>query len=255
MVLFYHRVANTHPNGWTISQELFARQVQWLKRNVDVISLTEAQQRIHDGRNSRPAATLTFDDGYADNCEFALPYLREQRVPCTYFVSSHHMLTGEPFPHDRQAGVSLAPNTPEQIQQLAAEGVDIGAHTRTHPDLARVTDRGEMYQEIVGAGDDLADVTSRPVRFFAFPYGQLGNMPAEAFRIAEDAGYQGVCSAYGGYNFPGQSSFFFKRIHGDPEMIRFWNWLTFDPRKHRQHAEFPYPPASVSAASQEQLQH
>ena len=45
------------------------------------------------------------------------------------------------------------------------------------------------------------------VRYFAFPYGQHENLSAAAFRVAFEAGYEGVCSAYGGYNFPGDDPF------------------------------------------------
>ena len=77
MVLFYHRVADTHPNQWTISTKLFERQMRWLRDRFDVISLREAQQRIRRGTNSRMAVSITFDDGYADNCDFAIPLLHE----------------------------------------------------------------------------------------------------------------------------------------------------------------------------------
>ena len=58
--------------------------------------------------------------------------------------------------------------------------------------------------------------SSREVRYFAFPYGLPENMSTEAFRIARGAGYRGVCSAYGGYNFPGDDPFHIRRFHADP---------------------------------------
>lgn len=244
MVLFYHRVADTHRNDWTIGRSLFARQISWLQRHVELISLSEAQARIRSGVNRRLAASITFDDGYAENCDFALPLLIQEKIPCTYFVASHHMVSGEPFPHDVAAGEPLMPNSVEQIAELAAAGIEIGAHTRRHADLGGLHDESRLYQEIVGSGDDLTEVTQRPVRYFAFPYGQPSNMSDQAFRIIQDAGYLGACGAYGGYNFPGQPEFFFRRIHGDPDMVRFRNWMTFDPRKHARHSDFPFPPAS-----------
>src|SRR5206468_851008 len=73
---------------------------------------------------------------------------------------------------------------------------------------------------------------------FAFPYGQHENLSAEAIRIAFEARYAGVCSAYGGYNFPGDDSFHLRRFHADCEFIRFKNWLTVDPRKLRMQCDF-----------------
>ena len=51
--------------------------------------------------------------------------------------------------------------------------------------------------------------------------------------MAKKAGYAGVCSAYGGYNFPGDDPFHLQRIAGDGTMIRLKNWVTLDPRKLR----------------------
>ena len=81
-------------------------------------------------------------------------------------------------------------------------------------------------------------MASATVRYFAFPYGQHENLSAAAFRMAFDAGYAGVCSAYGGYNFPGDDPFHLRRFHADEEFIRFVNWMTVDPRKLRMHRDF-----------------
>ena len=56
--------------------------------------------------------------------------------------------------------------------------------------------------------------------------------------MAYEAGYRGVCSAYGGYNFPGDDPFHLKRFHADEQFIRFKNWMTIDPRKLRMHEDF-----------------
>jgi hypothetical protein len=77
-----------------------------------------------------------------------------------------------------------------------------------------------------------------PIRYFAFPYGQHENLSAVAFRIAYEAGFAGVCSAYGGYNFPGDDPFHLRRFHADEEFIRFVNWMTVDPRKVRMQRDF-----------------
>lgn len=231
MVLFYHRVADDVRNSWTCSRRDFARSIAWIQAHCDLVSLTEAQARIDRGQNSRPAVAITFDDGYAENMDFALPYLREQRVPCTYFVASRFVLEGKPFPHDVALNRPLKPNTPEQLREMASWGIEIGAHTRTHADLGGIQDEGRLFSEIVGGADELAELIEKPIRYFAFPYGQWSNLNPRAFQIAREAGFAGVCSAYGGYNFPGEDAFHLQRIHGDPELVRLKNWLTVDPRK------------------------
>jgi hypothetical protein len=84
----------------------------------------------------------------------------------------------------------------------------------------------------------LEDALDVPVRYFAFPYGQHKNLTTTAFRVAYEAGFAGVCSAYGGYNFPGDDPFHLRRFHADEEFIRFINWMTLDPRKVRLHRDF-----------------
>src|SRR5690606_105975 len=132
------------------------------------------------------------------------------------------------------AGIPLEVNTAEQIRLLAASGVEIGAHTRTHADLGKL--QGEtLVREIVGSKRELERITGKPVRYFAFPYGLHANMSREAFVVAREAGFTGVCSAYGGYNFPAASDpFHLQRFHADCELPRFYNWLSVDPRKCRQ---------------------
>ena len=192
MTLFYHRVADEHPNGWTIPLEAFKEQINWVRERYKIVSLVEAQQRIARGVNREPVVCITFDDGYADNCRTALPWLIDEGVPATYFVSTHHVLHGKSFQHDVEAGQPLAPNTPEQIRQLADAGIDIGAHTRSHIDLGAVEDEQTLHDEIVGSKHDLETLIDQPVRYFAFPFGLPQNMSEAAFRMAFNAGFWGV---------------------------------------------------------------
>ncbi len=247
MALFYHRVADDRANAWTCPFDLFARQMEWLKAHFDMVSLAELQARIRRGWNSRPAVSITFDDGYADNCRQALPLLIAQRIPCTYFVVSRYVFEGIPFPHDLAMGESFAPNTLEQLRELADAGIEIGAHTRTHANLGEISDPERLYDEVVVAGKELAAAVGRRIRHFAFPYGLFANLNPLAFRLAREAGYEGVCSAYGGYNFPGGDAFHLQRIHGDDDMLRLKNWLSIDPRK----LNVPRYPYERLAAEQE----
>lgn len=250
MVLFYHRVADDRANEWTCPFELFARQMDWLQAHFDVVSLPEIQARIRSGTNRRPAVSITFDDGYADNCLQALPLLISRGIPCTYFVANRHVFEGIPFAHDVERGDRFAPNTLEQLREIAAAGIEIGAHTRNHADLGRITDSKILRDEVVTAGEELAAAVGTKVRYFAFPYGLHANLNAEAFRMAKAAGYAGVCSAYGGYNFPGDDAFHLLRIHGDDDMLRLKNWLSVDPRK-LDVLRYPYEPLPAERETKE----
>lgn len=232
MVLFYHRVADDGAGPWTCSNRMFAKQIWWLKSRYDLVSLAEAQRRIQSG-NRRACVSITFDDGYADNCREALPLLVREQIPCTYFVTTRHVFEGTPFPHDAARGQAHAPNTLAELKSLVADGIEIGAHTRTHADLGRISDPRRLYDEVVSAGQELANALGRPIRYFAFPFGQFAHLNPAAFELAREAGYVGVCSAYGGLNFPGDDTFHLQRIHGDEDLLRMKNWLTVDPRKRR----------------------
>ncbi len=231
VVLFYHRVADDFAGGWTVSNRTFAQQVAWLKRHFELVSLEEVRRIVRSGENRRPVVSITFDDGYADNCREAVPLLVKQRIPCTYFVTARNVLDGVPFPHDVAAGRPLPPNSLDQIRAMADAGIEIGAHTYTHPDLGRLSDPDKLHREIVGAGEALADAVGRPMRFFAFPFGHYRNITPASLCMARQAGYEAVCSAYGGYNFPGDDPFHIQRIPADPWTIRLKNWTTIDPRK------------------------
>jgi peptidoglycan/xylan/chitin deacetylase (PgdA/CDA1 family) len=242
MTLLYHRVADTHPNSWTIDWDCFRYQIEWLGQHFEFVSLAEAQRRIASGHNSVPTVSITFDDGYAENCEKAIPWLIEQKVPVTYFVTSDNILSGRPYPHDLEHKCPLPPNTVAEIQAMADAGIEIGAHTRSHADLGRIESIEELTDEIVGSKYDLEALLDKPIRFFAFPYGLPENMTSAGFRIAHEAGFAGVCSAYGAYSMPGDDSFHIKRIHGDPQWARFVNWMTVDPRKINK--PVPFDPGS-----------
>ena len=230
MAFFYHRVAATAESPLTAPIEIFKQQVDWLRDRFELVSLEESLHRILRG-NGQPTAHITFDDGYAENCSEALPYLIANRVPTTYFVSTWHLITGTPFQHDVSLGKPLAVNTPQQVRAMADAGIEIGSHTRRHVDLGTITDEATLREEIIGSKRELEDMIGRPVRYFAFPYGMARQLTAAALRIVREAGYEAICSAFGGYNFPGDDPFHLQRIHGDNEMCRFKNWATMDPRK------------------------
>lgn len=239
-VLFYHRVADAHPNDWTISRRRFEQQIDFLRASFDVIGLDEVQRRIQQVDSCRPAVAITFDDGYAENCDFALPLLIRHQLPCTYFVAIEHVMTGAPFPHDAAAGVPLPVNRMDQLRAMAEAGIEIGLHTRTHVDFSRASDAATVEREIVQATAELSEMIGRPVRYFAFPYGLPEQLVEAAIEGVDRAGLAGFCSAYGAYNVPGRDAFHIRRVHGDPDMARFRNWMHFDSRKLRYEPSIRY---------------
>lgn len=250
-VPFYHRVADKHPNDWTISCQEFERHVRHCKEHFEPVGLDEVQRRVREGV-SRPTITFTFDDGYAENCDFALPLLIEQGIPTVYFTSINFVKEQRPFPHDVEAGMGLPVNTEAQIREMADMGIEIGLHTREHVDFSKVHDAAEIRSEIIEAKDELEQMIGRAVRYFAFPYGLPKQLTEPAIEAVHEAGMMGFTSAFGAYNVPGRDAFHIRRFHGDPEFSRLLNWLSFDQRKLDREPTIPYvlPPAtSFQAAS------
>jgi peptidoglycan/xylan/chitin deacetylase (PgdA/CDA1 family) len=250
LVFFYHRIADHDIVPWSHTNAEFQRQMHWLKQHCDMISLEEAQRRIRSGHNDRLAACVTFDDGYAENCDQAIPFLLEHDIPCTYFVSTYFVLEQQPFPHDVKLGFHSSPNTPEQVRMMSKAGIEIAAHTRTHPDIGSLRDPEQIRDEVIGGGQELEDMVGERVRYFAFPFGMPRNMRRSVFDLVRDHGYEAVCSAYGDYNFPGDDAFHIRRIHAD-DMVRLRNWGTIDPRKQWWRPEYDYQSREIDAPALE----
>lgn len=229
-VLFYHRVSDEKLNDWTMTVAKFTQQMEWLQENFDIVDLEECQRRISSGSNDRPTVSVTFDDGYRDNGEFAIPYLIENRIPATYFVTTDNTLNQKPFDHDVELNEPLLTDDADALRAYSNGGIEIGAHTRTHPSMASVNTPEEIVDEVISATREMESVIGKPIRYFAFPFGQHSDLNPVVFHLLKECGFLGVCSAFGGWNKIGGDAFHLQRIHGDPVFARFSNALTFDPR-------------------------
>lgn len=106
-ILMYHRVviddrADPFRLGMCVRRDRFEAQIRYLKSRFNLIGVGEAVRRLKEGRPlpSR-AVSVTFDDGYLDNLEVALPVLESHQVPWTLFVPTGGLATGEPLWWDR----------------------------------------------------------------------------------------------------------------------------------------------------------
>jgi peptidoglycan/xylan/chitin deacetylase (PgdA/CDA1 family) len=229
VVLNYHRVSDTSPGEKTIATADFSRQLEWLSKNFDMVSLQEVQKRINGGID-RPTAAITFDGGYADNSLMALPLLVKQQIPATYFVNSESVLRDKELPSDSSDHQSLQGNGIESLQLLEQSGIEIGSQGKSLTDLGKVNAPETLFEEVVDARDELETYLEKPIRYFSFPLGTHESLNDEVFRLAKRFGFDGVCSAYGGYNEIGGDSFHLHRIPADPCFDRFRCGTSLDPR-------------------------
>lgn len=204
VIILYHHLAADRPHHLGMPTHAFLQGVRFLQRYYRLLSLREAMESLASGSVRVPSVVLTLDDGYRENFLTVRAVMEETGVPLTLFVNPELIEQQRSFPHDLARGEShFLPLTWEQLAYLAHNGAEIGSHTRSHFDCG-ARDRSALEAEIIGSKHDLERRLGRPVRFFAFPWGQPRNMSPEATEIAR-AAYSQVFSAYGGQNLPGRT--------------------------------------------------
>ena len=197
-VVCLHRVSDEiEEDGITRTSERFAAFCRYFRDHYDVLPLGEIVRRLNARESVGGTLGITFDDGYLDNFTVAAPILRDLRLPATFFISTHLIgSTTTPW-WDAALPRKLAWMTWDQVRSLASDGFDIGAHTRTHVDLGKVT--GNIAEvEIVGSRDDIARELGAVPSHFAFPYGQRDNLLEENRARIEAAGFRCCVSSFGG---------------------------------------------------------
>ena len=200
VVLMYHAIGRPGepPSRFVVPLWRFRQQMRLIRLlRYRVLSLERYLSDRRDGRSS-PAHSLviTFDDGYADNRSVA-PLLRRLRYPATIFLVTDRVGAANDWTDDRTlAGRALL--TWNDVRQMRSEGIEFGAHTRTHPHLSALPEEAAR-REIIGSQMEVAQATGAPVRAFAYPY---GDSSAITRAIAADAGYWGSCGTQTGKNTP-----------------------------------------------------
>jgi peptidoglycan/xylan/chitin deacetylase (PgdA/CDA1 family) len=273
-ILMFHRVrpnsgAAFQPNGsLEITPQFLDEVLTSLKSaGIDIVTMDEMYRRLMTGQRGRRFVTLTFDDGYRDNLEFAWPVLKRHQAPFTIYVPSD-------YPQGRGElwwiALELAVRNNDQIEvrldgvdhlidcasdeakakafQIvyrhlractseaevrwimrslsAAHGVDlaalcreecmhwdelaflagdplvtIGAHTITHPILARLT-ADEVRSEMLNGARILAERLGKMPSHFAYPVGGADAAGAREFAAAAGAGFKTAVTTRPGVLFP-----------------------------------------------------
>lgn len=175
-IVLYHGV-NDDPDPWDVTPDGFRRQIAWLDRTFDLLSVSEATARWRTDELPPRPAVVTFDDGLASTIKHALPVLASRGIAATHYIAPG--LLG-----DRFEGSEVMESG--DVDDLRDRGQEIGAHTMTHPDLTAVS-RERAREEIVDSRDALAEITGEAPRSFAYPYGAFDPELATA---VETAGYE-----------------------------------------------------------------
>jgi peptidoglycan/xylan/chitin deacetylase (PgdA/CDA1 family) len=211
----------------------FAAHCELIAGACTPVSMEDLRRAILHGAPlpARPVL-VTFDDGYRSVATLAAPILERHRVPAAFFVCSRSIAErrllwydamarrGAEFDVERTKRLSfadwqrldretltgvgdddpLAPMTVDQVQSLAASPLfEIGAHTASHPILARaaVSDQRDQIRDCVRA---VTAWTGRPTTAFAYPNGQPGvDYTADTVALLREEGIEVAFTTRAGF--------------------------------------------------------
>ncbi len=119
-ILTYHRVlpAPDPLRPGDPDHSIFETQVRTLARFCNVLALDQAVTRMRAGNLPPRSVCITFDDGYADNAEQALPILKKYRIPAVFFVATGFLNGGRMFNDTVIEAVRVWPKTEMDLQDV-----------------------------------------------------------------------------------------------------------------------------------------
>jgi peptidoglycan/xylan/chitin deacetylase (PgdA/CDA1 family) len=207
-ILTYHHVGprprGVRLKGLYISSKLFAQQMAELKAEEYE---TSAFGTVQSSLGRRKRVFLTFDDGFADVFENALPIMRQHGFRSIQFLVAN--LLGKTSEWQASSGeLPGALMDKAQVANWLEAGQEIGSHTLTHPRLTQVSVQ-QAREEIIGSKKKLEDTFGRPVENFCYPFGDWN--PALRDIVAE-AGYKSACTTKFGVNTSEADPFALKRV-------------------------------------------
>lgn len=172
-ILMYHQIdkppqRGTALRGLIVAPSSFAWQMRLLRwMGFQGLSMRDLEPYLQ-GEKQGKVVGITFDDGYQNNLDNALPILLKNGFTATcYAVSS---LIGGTNLWDKGKVEEKPLMTLENWRTWRDAGMDIGSHTRTHADLTGLS-ADEARNEITLSKRELEDSIGCEVRHFCYPYG------------------------------------------------------------------------------------
>jgi len=188
--LCYHSIAPQGPRYLTITAELFERQLATLRQRGFCAGNLAALAELAGGGRLPKTVFLTFDDGFRDNYETALPLLRENGFPAFVFVLPPLVDSGAPLDWPEVADdCRLYPETMrsvtwEMLEEMKEGGFEVGSHTLSHAHLPRLGSealREELWESRARVRERLGSCD-----VLAYPFGEWND---EVEVAAAECGY------------------------------------------------------------------
>jgi peptidoglycan/xylan/chitin deacetylase (PgdA/CDA1 family) len=205
-VLMYHKVNDLEGNSVTVPVSQFEEQMAQLgELGYTAVSLDDVLAHYLDRKPLPPQAVLiTFDDGYCDNLENAVPILQRYGYPAVLFVPIGYLGGGRPLPHDEHLAACGIVNRTlgwSELDELERAGVRIESHGIGHRPLADL-EVDEAAREITLSKLRLEDALGRPVRAFAYVKGSEAHYRPVHLSLLRQAGYDVAFTSISGGNGP-----------------------------------------------------
>jgi len=196
-ILTYHSLDDS---GSVISTppEQFRRQMEFLASStIPVVPLDEAPRRPN-------CVAITFDDGYRNLLDHAIPLLDRLRLPATIFVVSGYCGGSNNWPSQPSGVPGLALMDWRDLASLPP-WISIGAHSVTHPRLTALPE-AECERELRDCQDQIERHLGKRTRWLAYPYGsRSASVMAAAgrhFDLAVGTALRFVSSQSGVFDLP-----------------------------------------------------
>lgn len=207
-VLCYHGVCPEPRDEWSVTPAQLSAQMAVVAREFTPVSIGAIAAWARGEAALPPRAlAVTFDDGYADVHEYAMPILRAAGVPGAAFVSPEFCERAGCVP-----GVGYEALRPimgwREVSALRDAGWTIGSHALTHARLSTLSDAAAR-DELVASRRRLEDALRTDVNVLAYPYGTPGAVSTRDRVLAREAGYQAAFLAVTGA----------PQVEGDPFAI------------------------------------
>ena len=212
-ILMYHSISScTSPKfrRYTVDPETFARQMRCIaEHGFTPITISDLTRTTASGGASLPPrpVLLTFDDGFADFASDALPVLTRFGFTATLYIATAYVGdTSRWLRREREATRPML--TWQELSQIAASGIECGAHTHTHPQLDTIP-RAAARHEIAHSKGVLEQHLGRAITTFAYPFGYY--TPAVRQLVCE-AGYTSACAVHYTMSAVGEDPFALSRL-------------------------------------------
>lgn len=212
LITAFHRVNEvTLGDGITCSPDRFREVCIWLASHFEVVPLEAQVAALESGRILSCSASITFDDGYLDNYQFAAPILRDLGLPATFFVATDLIGSDYTTPSDAGRGVRTEWMNWDHLRALVSQGFAVESHTRTHLDLGQASGeqaRAELSQSMAMLQKRLGVLQ----RMFAHPFGGRQHITEMTRGMVQAVGYRCCLSCNGGINGAGTSPYSLSRM-------------------------------------------